>query len=107
MEDLVAWLRSQLGEDERRAREVHARTCGHDAVDTDAACDCDWHVSRVLREVESKRRIIAAFEQREEESVSHPRGDVFHYHATGLRIAIKHLAMAYADCPGYREEWKP
>lgn len=27
--------------------------------------------------------------------------------ADGLRLAVQHLAVAYADRPGYREEWRP
>jgi hypothetical protein len=50
--------------------------------------------ARVLREVEAKRAIVAA--------VAESPGE-----ATGLGVAMLHLAAVYADHPDYRQEWRP
>jgi hypothetical protein len=62
-----------------------------------------WDPDRALREVEAKRRILDAYEQREEEG---QHVDVFGYHATGLLLAVRMIAEVYADQPGYREDWR-
>ncbi len=58
--------------------------------------------ARVLADVAAKRAIITAFEQRDE-----PEHPIINAHATGLLIAVRHLATVYAAHPDYREEWKP
>ncbi len=67
-----------------------------------------WDPARVLAEIAAKRRIIDEYEQREREATSGiEQAKVFGYHATGLLIAIRLLALPDAEHPDYREEWRP
>lgn len=118
MDDLVTWLRAQLDEDERVAREALAwrddRMTDHEYA---------WsltsrlngrpkrhHVipgaptpARVLAEVAAKRRLLQQFELR----AAAVRG------IDGVQTGgvwddmLRLLALPYADGPGYREEWRP
>jgi hypothetical protein len=49
-----------------------------------------WDPARVLAECEAKRRIVA-----------------FYAGPVGSHYVLHFLALAYADHPDYREEWKP
>lgn len=60
--------------------------------------------AHVLRQVQAHRAILDAYEQREAESL-HPRGEVFGYHATGLLLAMRHLASIWSDHPDFQQEW--
>jgi Family of unknown function (DUF6221) len=112
VEDLVLWLRAQLDDDERVAREASRYD------DEDAA---EWKITygwsrvarhkvhrtgmrqtlppgapspaRVLAEVDAKRRII-------DEAIRLESYD-------GEFEFLELLALPYADRPGYREEWRP
>ncbi|MBE4796151.1 DUF6221 family protein [Streptomyces caniscabiei] len=127
MEDLVRWLNTQLDTDAEKARaatpgpwtvdsESHAEAIrsasGTDVVaggrwggeasvfesDEDAAHIAAWDPARVLREVDSKRRVLGAIE--------HLLGQVDDPFA-GVDGVLRLLAVPYADRPGYREEWRP
>ena len=58
--------------------------------------------ARALREVAAVRAIVTAFEQREREA---EQAAVFGHHATGLLLALRHLASVDSDHPDYRPEW--
>ncbi|MEV7793397.1 DUF6221 family protein [Streptomyces sp. NPDC087512] len=129
MDDLVGWLGRQLDEDERLAKAAapgpwHAREDGVAAGDgrhwpvayTDSrlgSADCEhiaaWDPARVLREVDAKREVLAFVERRLRESTE--RDFLVRDPAKTILFAvdpvIRYLAMAYADRPGYREEWRP
>ena len=100
VDDLVAFLRARLDEDETAA------TAGVQWFSTDdlapnggfsraaqAAKRGDirsvgaWHPARVFREVEAKRVIVDS------------------HVATAAMLRL--LAAVYSDHPDYREEWKP
>ena len=128
--DLTTWLRSQLDNDEQGARELHDRNCGHDGVTRSAACDCDWHVARVLAEVAAKRAILDEITGWRHEVVD---GDCWYTCAAatedrdggetcdegrqgspcdcGLDARrdrlVRLLAAPYADRAGYLSEWRP
>lgn len=107
----VAWLRAQLDEDERIARELHARTCGHADVDPGAACNCDWHIARVLREVEVKRKVIELYEYAAGAWAldrDKPNPPTVHLGEKTIAEAIlREIELLYAARPGYREQWRP
>lgn len=107
-DDLVSWLRACLDDDESHARKLHAETCGHDIVTADAACDCDWHVSRALAEVQAKRAILDLCDKVRTEARYHLSD---YYLKTGATDAMDEvvflLAAVFSDRPGYREEWRP
>ncbi|MEU7170337.1 DUF6221 family protein [Micromonospora tulbaghiae] len=104
MDDLTAWLRQQLDDDEQVAISAsHARhfyDCLGDCFDHHER----WDDARVLAEVDAKRRVIAVCEadlgQRGtgavDGEVDRPTWDV-----------LAALALPYADRPGYRDEWRP
>ena len=111
MDDLVTWLRAQLDEDERYAREarpgpwtadggmVYVNHPTDEVVNYTESAEhiARWDPARVLREVEAKRKIIDELER---------CGPTTDGHA-GLRFAVQCLALPYADRSGYRDEWRP
>lgn len=120
--DLVAFLRARLDEDERTAWQLHARTCGHDATTVDAACDCDWHVGRILADVAAKRAVLTAHEPRTQ-TTTHLQNDPGEYIRTWYACptcnptqhphieegceTLRLLAAVYATHPDYQEQWRP
>jgi hypothetical protein len=129
-DDLVTWLRAQLDEDERVARDcpspdwelgivygsVIARTGGRIALEAPSQSIAD-HIAqhdpaRVLIEVEAKRRIVDLH------SRSTCRGHERAYSTHGVQTCdadaedwpcetVQLLALPYADRPGYDERWRP
>jgi hypothetical protein len=119
MDELVVWLRAQLDEDERIAREAGGddwRQRGHPS-ETVAVYDSNGapvvydegapsdeqqeHIAthdpaRVLREIDAKRRIIGRINSHAAVmGWDEVHGDL-----------LRSLALPYADRPGYREEWR-
>lgn len=106
MDDLIAWLRVQLDEDERVARAVDPR----EWLDGDAWAELDgavrahaaaWDPHRVLAEVEAKRRVLELTDF----SAQFP--DTDGGYDSACEDVIKLLALPYADRPGYLPEWRP
>lgn len=126
MNDLVTWLRAQLDEDERVAQSATSGPWANDdplardgvfasAIDG-FVVDCDYphmgpfavhnatHIARhdptrVLADVEAKRALLDAFD--EPTTVDNVAEE------EGLCRAVRIIATAYADRPGYLEEWRP
>ncbi|HEU0239540.1 MAG TPA: DUF6221 family protein [Micromonosporaceae bacterium] len=98
--ELLAFYRARLAEDDTRARAEIAKPGMNDHNP-----ETYNRPERMLAEVAAKRAIADAWEQREAERPQ-PGGDVFGYHATGLLIAIKHLATAWSDHSDYRVDWR-
>ena len=138
MDDLLTFLRDRLTEDEQAAR---AATAGPWEVDTECneggfllrQTDGPAHViydpapweengrdfehfarhdpSRVLADVEAKRRIIelaeqvfnTAWSEKDDQGIcfSHPIA------SRRMRDVLCLLALPFAGHPGYRPEWKP
>lgn len=107
MDELVAWLREQLDDDQEMAskaveyrrfptygeldRSLTPRVRGHIAR---------WEPARVLAEVEAKRRIIdRCLEGIAEDEWVRNLSPL----AEGV---ILHLAQPYADRPGFKDEWR-
>lgn len=144
MDDLVTWLRAQLDEDERLARAAAAEggpdwkpdsTFIKELVDPlpsqrrmdpsrlflmtpeDAEHVARHDPARVLREVESKRRLIEQIGYYEskidgEWGCCHDAAAILAGRCPDIEVgeiaALRLLAAVYADRPGYRaEEWKP
>ena len=130
-EGLQAFLRARLDEDEELARAAAPRSrrdhpsshwvLGAANADGIRAADGSpvtrftwpregahivrWDPARVLAEVESKRQIIASYEEWRDGNTS---GEMLDYgHKEGLGEAMEHLAVVYAGHPDYRDEWKP
>lgn len=117
MNDLVAWLRAQMDEDEATAQAAtkdrwipDGTRITSDADGTvarmvvpsgmyrqrmaDAVHIARYDPGRVLAEVEAKRRILDWLDDLERSYI-----DV----DEGRRL----VGLTYADQPGYREEWRP
>ncbi|MFF1297944.1 MULTISPECIES: DUF6221 family protein [unclassified Streptomyces] len=129
MDDLVQWLRAQLDEDERIARHAAAgpwaRHVGYISGGPEhrvrvaqqaQAWNADHIVShdpaRVLAGIDAKRQLLDEFTQTgsqpdtpEWRASPNWKGE-FGY-LQGLARAVHILASAYADRPGYREDWRP
>jgi len=121
--DLVRFLRAQLDEDESVARAAAGRLSGDDEWVHIAR----WDPARVLREVEAKRRIVdghryeisseTAYDDYDDVSDSYRR--VVHHTVTCAIcgwasddrtsgcMTLRLLALAHADHPDYRLEWRP
>lgn len=110
MDDLIAWLRVQLDDDERETRKllVEARQPSYDWPDVERLC------AERLADIDAKRRIL------DEHAVIEPPygwagwcsrcvdGDEVWDAATKSPCpTVRLLALPYADRPGYRPEWKP
>lgn len=138
--DLVQWLRDQLDEDERIAREAtpgpwqNAPTARHHATasgrseeavfasptDTgamvvaatgeaserrnliNAEFIAAHDPARVLREIEAKREVLRLAERAYDYHETFTNG-----FASALEGTLRLFALAYADRPGFREEWAP
>lgn len=124
MSDLIAWLRAQLDDDERRTiarRDGHPGPClnypGQDPEDHDPYDACYLHLHDVeatpyrdvefgLAEVDAKRKILDEYEAAFTRRKDHP-GDLPLAGAilTMVRV-VKLLAQPYAGRDGWREEWR-
>lgn len=127
-DELVAWLRAQLDDDERvalaatpeawitanRCVEVAGRRMVASVVPyvpqvTDAEHIARWDPARVLQEVEAKRLILdlyveaVEFERRPDSAFPGVPFAGREY----LDPVIGFLALPYSDRPGYRQEWAP
>jgi len=124
MDDLIAFLRARLDEDEQVARATMWDGSGNRAewslpasatvnVGGDEFYAGDRTIAnhivrqapaRVLREAEAKRRILYLAEQLPKVTASM---DMFDNHRDAWAEVLKQLALPYADHPDYREEWRP
>lgn len=112
MDELVKWLGEQLDEDGRANASPYEWNAWH-ALDCDQLPDgdrvtypCTCGVpARMLREVEAKREALAHYERIQQ----HTRqgGDAYVLAEGAVSKQIQIMATAYADRPGYREEWRP
>jgi Family of unknown function (DUF6221) len=100
MTDLVEFLNTRLNEDEAEARQNLVN------ADSDGWA---WYVSRVLAEVEAKRRIIEAYVQARTVADALPGlgldAAVAVSGATAFLVVLEEFAVVYADHPDYQREW--
>jgi hypothetical protein len=131
-DDLVAFLRARLDEDEQVAEALrgvrfHAYEEGGDdgwAIESDPDGDpgaivgeralaehiARWDPARVLAEVTAKRRIISLFSHASPHSVMSgqaEREDFRNGWQFAMWDALPLLAVPYASHPDYRAEWAP
>ncbi|MFE9432828.1 DUF6221 family protein [Streptomyces sp. NPDC006640] len=131
MDELTRWLGEQLDEDERIAKAVDEEEQSWDPGDKSLGSavigaeygapvvvgpydHLDWTVrefiaehdpARVLCEVEAKREALAHYERIRLHTRQDDEAYVLAEGAVSKQIQI--MATAYADRPGYREEWRP
>ncbi len=101
-EDLIAWLRAQLDDDEQLARAAAAQIRAN-PVTTEgqyvARHIARWDTTRVWDEVEAKRQVVNECAYALGRSA--PRSTLNDFAWTVLRS----LTPPYVGRPGWREEW--
>lgn len=113
MGDLARWLGEQLDEDERLARaadpELNNLTgcieIEYPEIKADELHALRHSPTRVLREIDAKRQLLARYE--ELRAASKERGLIGDVTEEYQDFLLRVIAMPYADRPGYREEWAP
>lgn len=95
MDELLTWLRAQLDADEQGARQA--------LEDLHPALRSFTRHAHVLRQVAAHRAILDHVER----ELADTGGDNPWWYADRLLPVIQHLAAAFADRPGYRDEWRP
>lgn len=130
MEDLARWISAQLDADERIARAVEDRSAPFDGqwiADGDSAVRtlnghmlfyrhgsgplkpgladhvAQWDPARVLRDIDAKRKMIAAFTRRYEASKASSTSMSVGADWVVLADVLRLLAAPYLDRPGYEE----
>ena len=106
----LAWLRAQLDDDERVARDFvgacwHVEYCD----DLGPAFHARWDPARVLAEIEAKRRILDDYDivVSAIRRVDDVEGNQLLYARRDARMSdIRWLAQPYADRPGFPQEWQ-
>jgi hypothetical protein len=130
MDELVQWLGVQLDEDERIARAAtpgpwvdqggyvtdvgpkvqvtdYGTQDGEPEEDNPQGRADSAHIvahdpARVLREIDAKRNLLHLAERAHDYHETFTSG-----FASALERTLRLFALAYADRPGYREEWAP
>jgi hypothetical protein len=122
--DLVAFIKARLAEDEAVAdsgehwQRLHVLPGGTRMIAPEGSMTAvgslepvsALHVvrhdpARVLREVEAKRRIVEAYNEANEgkyAGLTYEQGRL-----DSLELALRLLALPYADHPSYDESWRP
>lgn len=115
MSELIEFLRARLDEDEQVARAADedyllALSMHVSVAVRDAGFMQDFLPSRVLREIEAKRAILAQEEEARahydhiKSSATYPV-ETSIGHVVALATVIRHLASVYSDHPDYRDTW--
>lgn len=110
---LTEFITARLDEDEAVAR--GAARDGEGAIDwAGESGPTDVHIARhdparVLAEVEAKRRIVEHWTLLAEQAAEAPDHlrRMLSSQVTGLGVAVRLLALPYADHPDYDERWRP
>jgi hypothetical protein len=101
MDDLIAFIKARLDEDEANGRHALALwPSTHFTIDPGSLVIVEFHrrhdPDRDLREIAAKRAILAMDDDSEGYAYS-----------VAVSRAIVHLAAAWSDHPDYRAEWAP
>jgi hypothetical protein len=122
MDELVPWLRAQLDDDERVAREANPELGAVRSflelitpeVEADEAHIVRWDPPRVLAEVEAKRRILDLHAESDFPYDPDDGPGDYSWAAKCMTCygddpcpTLRLLALPYAGREGYREEWRP
>ncbi|MFE0470506.1 DUF6221 family protein [Streptomyces sp. NPDC058947] len=122
MYELMRWLGEQLAEDERTVRATVWDGSGNKLdweLTASATIDVGgdefyvgdrtianhmmaWQPARVLREIDAKRDLLRFAKGIHDHHETFTTGV-----AARLEKTLRLYALAYAERPGYREEWKP
>jgi len=114
VDELAAWLRAQLDDDEVEAREALRRKTTQRRMIQGRMVDVEnqpmpewrrsvWPPERVLAEVEAKRRMLDLHQSTAGQHPDFCGHDMHELPCPTVRL----LALPYAGHEGYREEWRP
>lgn len=108
MTDLVDFVRQRLDEDEQTTKRADAMTVDLDeplsVIEGDEYTHLVINPSRVLAEVEAKRRIVNDVARK---AFDNEYGSGFDDAAIAMNDVLKLLALPYASHPEYDESWRP
>lgn len=112
MDELVAWLRAQLDEDEQlavAAVEAEAAGVGWGAAGALVEFIETWTPARALLQVAATRRLLDQYDEMKARAARNQltRDPVPRFMVSWLMVQIWHEALAYAGRDGYRPEWTP
>lgn len=109
MDDLVTWLQGVLDEDER----MHARLAGSGMQGFEARDEEPWshfgEPGRIAADIAAKRAVLDLAVAHTEvargvTTLTRPSAIAA---VDAVNLVVLHLASAYRDRHGYREEWAP
>lgn len=109
MSDLADWLLACLADDAAVAREAAQYVGPGEVIETNLSRTIGdtytskrvalWQPAFVLADCEAKRQMVVFAQERSREALDSEPWVAEQF--------LMRLAMAYADRPGYREEWRP
>lgn len=110
--ELITFLRARLDDDEAVLRSCAGGVPRWRAEDIaifgpDLSPEVRAHIARhdparVLKEIEAKREVVRLYERAYDYAPTFTSG-----FAAAMEDALLMFALAYADHPDYREEWRP
>lgn len=123
LRDLVDFLRARLDSTAAQAAKWHDLECEiHARLDEGlhaasaasqtlhevpgAACDCGGP-ARILAEVDAKRQLVDAYAEVADMDTGDAEPEYAYGRAAGLGLAVRLMALLYADHRDYRDEWRP
>jgi hypothetical protein len=115
IDDLIAFARARLDEDEAVAKAAHLRAGDHwndgeDILFPEVLAVIARHdPARTLREVEAGRRILARYEDClvRMEDPGYPHAVARDQAREYEDFVLPNLIASWSDHPGYRQEWAP
>jgi len=106
VDDLIAFLRARLDEDEQAIRTWES-ACWHLEACNDTGGYLErFDERRMLAEVEAKRRLIDVLRSYEPDTEWDTQPDIGQ-RANNVAGALRRLAQLYSEHPDYRPEWRP
>jgi hypothetical protein len=116
-QDIVAFLRARLDEDEQRATAALGQSAGEatgwlwtdvDAESPQEAHTANWSPVRVLREVDARRRVVDEHRSRGDRCrVCAAEANGYWRRFAAPCPTLMFLAEPYAGHPDYCGEWRP
>jgi hypothetical protein len=106
VDELIAFVRAALDEDERVALACPDKTWPQIGNGAGAEHIARWDPARVLAEVEAKRRILDEHDPSPTTKTCCPTCRDYDEPIQAPCPTVRLLAQPYADRPGWREEWR-
>ncbi|MFD1546992.1 DUF6221 family protein [Nonomuraea guangzhouensis] len=106
MDDLIAFLRAQFDEDEQTSQYAGV-DCWHECGDADLAHHDRFDSARVLRAVETGRRLVDEYADALRVQGGFRETGYEEGRREALELACRLRAQEYADHDDYQERWKP